>query len=131
MLSRKGLTDQELATVFDVDVRTIGNWKKDPAYFQALKDAKGVADSIVERSLYERANGYSHPEEKVFMRPSGEIIRTTVTKHYPPDPTSIIFFLKNRRPDQWRDRIPELSNLADELGSVLKQLRQHYEKKKK
>lgn len=128
MLGRKGLTDKEIAFAFDIDERTLGNWKKSPEFFQALKDAKEVADVIVERSLYERATGYSHPEDKIFIV-NGKVKRVEVTKYYPPDPTSIIFFLKNRKPDAWRDRIPELSNLADELGSVLKQLRRHAEKK--
>lgn len=128
MLGRKGLTDEEIAKVCFVDKDTIRRWKKQPEFFGALKEAKDVADSIVERSLYERANGYEHPEEKIFFH-LGRVVRVKTMKYYPPDPTSMIFFLKNRKPEVWRERIPELSNIADELGSALKQLRRHYEKK--
>jgi hypothetical protein len=85
-------------------VRTLNHWKDaHPEFLHSLKQGKEVADAQVEKSLYERALGYSHPEVKVFNN-AGEIITYEVTKHYPPDPTSMIFWLKNRRPEQWRDK---------------------------
>ena len=64
---------------------------------------KQAADDRVERSLYQRANGYSHPAVKVFMTRDGKTIEHKYTEYYPPDPTSMIWWLKNRRPDRWRD----------------------------
>jgi hypothetical protein len=57
----------------------------------------------VERSLYQRGNGYSHPAVKAFMTRDGKIIEHKYVERYPPDVTACIFFLKNRRPDRWRD----------------------------
>lgn len=128
LLGRKGLTDAEIAQVVGVDERTINNWKKSPEFFQSLKEAKEQADAIIERSLFERAAGYEHSETKVFVH-EGKIITKDITKHVPPDPACIIFWLKNRNPDRWREKIPELANLADSLGSVLQQLRKHAETK--
>src|SRR3990167_5325350 len=74
ILASFGLTDCQLASVFSVNEKTIRNWKKDKKFFSALKSGKDIADSRVEKSLFERATGYSHPEEKIFCY-DGKIIR--------------------------------------------------------
>ena len=101
---RRGFTDSEVADFLGITQRTIDNWKKDhPEFFQSLKDWKYEADGKVEMSLYERACGYSHPEERLTFRDGEELIVKT-TKHYPPDSTSCIFWLKNRKKEEWRDK---------------------------
>jgi hypothetical protein len=102
-LCELGATDIEIADFFDVSDRTVYRWQlKYPEFCQALKAGKLAADDRVERSLYHRATGYSYDSEKVFQF-QGEIIRAPVREHVPPDTTSMIFWLKNRRPDAWRD----------------------------
>lgn len=99
-----GATDEDLADFFEVSVRTIIRWKSEHEEFcQALKVAKEEADNRVERSLYQRAVGYSFDSEKVFNY-QGEIVRAQTREHCPPDTTAQIFWLKNRRPEQWRDK---------------------------
>lgn len=99
-----GATDEFLADYFDVDVSTIGNWKnKHDDFLEAIKKGKVEADLRVANSLYHRAVGYSHDEEKVFNN-QGEIVTHKTTKHYAPDPTALIFWLKNRQPKEWRDK---------------------------
>ena len=112
-LARKGLTDQEIGDVFDITRQTICNWKQSPEFFDTLKESKDGADAIVERSLCERASG--------FVGPDG--------KYYPPDPTSCIFWLKNRQPTKWREKIDSIDNLADSVTSVLQLMRKHEENK--
>lgn len=103
-------TDVEIANFFGIDVVTLNRWKKSyPALMQALKEGKETADAQVGQRLFERACGYTHPEEKIFLQ-EGEVIRVNTLKHYPPDTTACIFWLKNRRPEQWRDR-QELTGL--------------------
>jgi len=58
----------------------------------------------VVRSLFQRACGYSHPEDKIFQHEGNPVVVPT-TKHYPPDATSAIFWLKNRDPANWRDKV--------------------------
>ena len=103
-LTLLGATDKQLADFFKVAESTLNLWKLEHEDFsESLKVGKAEADSRVEESLYQRAIGYNHPEEKVFNH-QGEILTHQTTKHYPPDSTSMIFWLKNRKPDEWRDR---------------------------
>lgn len=102
-LSKLGATDYDLARAFDVAISSITLWKtKHPEFSAALKLGKDEADGQVERSLYTRATGYSFESEKVFQY-GGQILRAPTIEHVPPDVTAQIFWLKNRRPDLWRD----------------------------
>ena len=74
-----------------------------------------VSDSRVEKSLYQRANGYSHPAVKVFMTRDGKTVEHKYIEHYPPDVTACLFWLKNRRPDRWRD----VHNIEAETGHYI------------
>ena len=99
-----GATDEDLGEFFDVSARTIRRWKVEhEAFCGALKLGKGLVDDQVERSLYQRAVGYSCNAVKVFTH-QGQVIRAEYREHYPPDTTAAIFWLKNRRPEQWRDK---------------------------
>ncbi len=103
-LCKLGATDKELADFFDTSEQTINFWKtKFPTFLESLKRGKLIADSQVAEKLYQRAMGYSHPEVHV-SNYQGEITLTDLVKHYPPDSTACIFWLKNRRPEQWRDK---------------------------
>lgn len=109
-LCQLGATDKDLANFFNVSERTINTWKKKRKEFlQSLKESKAAFDSKVEQSLFQRAIGYSHPEEKTFNY-QGEVIRVLTTKHYPPDTTACIFWLKNRKPKEWRDKVEQESS---------------------
>jgi hypothetical protein len=103
-LAKLGATDAEIAEFFEVAPVTIWRWKEANENFcSALKVGKEHADNRVERSLFSRATGYSHPAVKMFMDgKTGEVIREDYVEHYPPDTTACIFWLKNRRPDLWR-----------------------------
>jgi hypothetical protein len=103
-LCELGATDDDLAAFFAVNVRTIGRWKVEhEAFCAALKLGKGAVDDKVERSLYQRAVGYSYDTVKIFTH-QGQVIRAEYREHYPPDTTAAIFWLKNRRPEEWRDK---------------------------
>ena len=105
-LAALGATDQEVADFFEVDVRTVYRWKHDHDDFcQALKAGKDVADDRVERSLYQKAIGYEQDEVKIFM-PGGsqEPVYAPFRAKIAPDTTAAIFWLKNRRGEQWRDK---------------------------
>lgn len=103
---KRGFTIKEIAFMLDCTQNTYYNWKaKNPEFFKKVEDWKYEADKKVERSLRERATGYNHPEERThYDATQKEWVKTTVTKYYPPDPTSMIFWLKNRQPDKWKDK---------------------------
>lgn len=93
-----------MAGFFGVSVVTLNTWKKRyPDFLSSLKAGKDEADSKVGEALYQRALGYSHPEVDIKMY-KGMIIETEIVKHYPPDTTAAIFWLKNRQKLRWRDQ---------------------------
>jgi len=107
-----GHTDAQLADFFGVVESSINKWKLDhPSFSESLKAGKVMADANVTASLYERAVGYSHTETKVFNN-QGEILTHDVKKIYPPDPISIKYWLNNRQPGIWREKV-EQSNGDD------------------
>lgn len=101
-----GATDREIADFFHVSESTLNLWKLEhPAFSESLKLGKDAADDRVEKSLYRRALGYSHEAVKIFADPkTGAEQIVPFTEHYPPDTTAAIFWLKNRKPAEWRDR---------------------------
>ena len=101
-LAQLGLTDAEIANFFGVAECTLHRWKGEfPEFCESLKAGKSIADERVERSLYARAIGYEHEEIDIRVI-NHQIVKTKLTKFYPPDTTAGIFWLKNRRPDKWR-----------------------------
>ena len=69
----------------------------------AARIGKAEADDRVERSLYNRAVGYTFVSVKVFCSKDGVITKVPIKEHVPPDVTAQIFWLKNRKPADWRD----------------------------
>ncbi len=104
-LCELGATDIELADFFGVSPRLINYWKhQHPKFLQSLKTGKASLDERVERSLYHRAIGYSFDAVKIFPpRGKGKPVLVPYREHVPPDTTACIFWLKNRRQQQWRD----------------------------
>ena len=104
-----GATDDELADFFEVSTRTVYRWKlEQEAFCQALKAGKELSDERVARSLYQRATGYTYVEQQAFKVRAGqyeELVQVVdVERHAPADTTAAIFWLKNRRPEEWRDK---------------------------
>lgn len=113
-LAALGATDREVAEFFNVDERTLHRWKHEHEDFcQSLKLGKEASDARVEQSLYRRAIGYDHDATKIAVNAQGEVTQVPFTEHYPPDTTAGIFWLKNRRPDQWREKV-----MTEHSGSV-------------
>lgn len=113
-LYAKGATDQEVADSFGVSVRTIHRWKKDhPEFAEVVLQSKEVADAKVERSLYQLATGceYTNTDTEITIDKDGnqkpaKIKKTTVQAK--PDTGAVCFWLKNRKPQEWRDRREEV-----------------------
>lgn len=109
--ARDGLTDEQIAHNMGIAVRTLYNWKdKYMQILQSLKSGKEVIDRQVENALLKRALGYQYKEitqERIFREEIGIFEMTTtkvVTKEVQPDVTAQIFWLKNRKPNEWRDK---------------------------
>ena len=99
--ARDGLTDEQIAEMIRVGTRTLYEWKQRyPQISQSLKKGKEVVDRQVENALLKRALGYTYDE--VTIEDGVETKR--VTKEVVPDTTAQIFWLKNRKPAEWRDK---------------------------
>ena len=129
--ARDGLINEQIAQNIGITATTLYEWKnKFPEISEALKRGKDVIDRQVENSLLKRALGYEHTEttrEAVKDPESGNIeMRVTkeVTKTVIPDTTAQIFWLKNRKPDKWRDKPAyEDTSELDKLDAILKGLK--------
>lgn len=122
-LCKLGATDRELADFFEVAESTLNLWKIEyPEFSESLKRGKEQADARVEQSLYRRALGYSHDAVKIFKNKDEEAVLVPYVEHYPPDTTACIFWLKNRQPDQWRDKFDVDTGLTRERATDLLRL---------
>lgn len=128
--ARWGLTEEQIAHNMGCSRSTLAQWKKDyPDISDALKKGKEIVDLEVENALLKRALGYDYVEttrERQVNKKTGEaemVVTKTVTKMVVPDTTAQIFWLKNRRPDRWRDhpdpdQTDTLSAAAEILGNI-------------
>ena len=98
-----GATNQDLADTFEVGHSTIDNWlQKHPEFAQPVKRGRALADGRVAHGLYSRAIGYTYETTRVVLH-RGEPVSVPQTVHKPPDVRACTFWLRNRRPQQWRD----------------------------
>lgn len=127
-LALLGATDVNLAAALGVDVSTVERWKKRyPEFCGALKRGKDEADAMVAKSLYRRALGYSHDAVKILTVADGanqgsHVEQVPYVERYPPDTTACIFWLKNRQPEAWRDRVPDAA--PTDAAEVARQVRE-------
>ena len=102
--ARDGLTDKEIALKIGIGITTFYEWqKKYPKFRESLKKGKEVIDRQVENALLKRALGYSYNEITKITDDEGRTTRKVITKQVIPDTTAQIFWLKNRKPDEWRE----------------------------
>jgi transcriptional regulator with XRE-family HTH domain len=103
--SKAGLSNEQTADLIGIHISTLYQYQKDyPEFSEALKAGKENPDDRIERALFERAAGYIAPEEKLFYDSNtGTIASQTILKQYPPDTAAAIIWLKNRRPEKWRE----------------------------
>lgn len=103
--ARDGLTDEQIAHNVGIHPSTLHDWKnKYPELSEALKRGKDVVDREVENALLKRALGYEYVEVRTETDGSGATKVTKTVKQALPDVTAQIFWLKNRKPVEWRDK---------------------------
>lgn len=99
--ARDGLIDEQIAKNIGVSYSTFKEWKKRfPDFSAALKKGKDVVDREVENALFKSAVGFIYEEEAVTN--AGDVVR--VKKYSKPNTTAQIFWLKNRKRNQWTDK---------------------------
>ena len=128
--ARDGLTDEQIAFNIGISRSTLSEWKKKYTDISdTLKRGKEVIDRQVENALLKRALGYKYKEttrELITDKETGYselVVTKVVEKEVVPDTTAQIFWLKNRKPSNWKDK-PEGDNFNDALQEMLKGLNQ-------
>lgn len=136
--ARDGLTDEQIAHNMGISRKTLAEWKNKYAPIgDALKNSKEVVDRIVENALFKKACGYTVQVKKpmkvkrvTYDEVTGkkieeyeEVVQTVEEVHVPADTTAQIFWLKNRKPEAWRDKVlytdeSELEKLDELIGSI-------------
>ena len=134
-----GATDDELADFFDVSQRTINRWKISfPEFCQSVQQAKDEVDARIERSLFHRAAGHYVKEQQAFklkaveyadgkrVKESEDVKVVELDRYQAPDTAAQIFWLKNRRSKQWKDRYDHKHDhtltLSQEFESFMRQV---------
>lgn len=103
--TRDGLTDEQIATNMGIRRETLIAWKKKyPEINNAMKKGKEVVDKQVENALLKRALGYTFNETSIVKKDGKVVEQKIVKKEVPGDTTAQIFWLKNRKPAEWRDK---------------------------
>ena len=104
--ARDGLTDEQIAKNIGIATSTFYEWKKKEIEFsEALKKGKEVIDFEVENALLKKALGYTITLNKQKVTKDGDVVDITEEVHVPPDTTAQIFWLKNRKPNTWKDKV--------------------------
>jgi len=117
-LCRLGLDNGELAEFFGVSPDCLAKWAAaHPDFAESLDQGRALADALVGQRLFERATGYSHTEDKIFQYGGKPVVVPTV-RHYPPEVSAMVFWLKNRRPDLWRDKAD--MDLKSDVGEAFR-----------
>lgn len=131
--ARDGLTNEQIAENLGIGKTTFYKMIKEHSELsEHLKKGKEVIDYEVENALLKRALGYKHEEktyESIYNKELDiytERLTKRVTKQVAPDTTALIFWLKNRKPKQWRDKVDiegeSNKETLDKLDEVLKGL---------
>lgn len=118
--ARDGLSDIQIAQNIGISDRTLYRWKKEYGQIcQSLKKGKEVADYQVENALFKRALGYTITIKEEKLDKDGCVHTLEKDVHIPPDTTAQIFWLKNRKPDKWREKQDKPQTNNDEEGVII------------
>lgn len=145
--ARDGLTDEQIAHNMGIATSTFYDWKNKYSEFsKSLKKNKEVVDIEVENALLKKALGYNASIKKAFkikdiIYENGKKVSETERieyaeeeVHIPADTTAQIFWLKNRKPDKWRDKVADteneeaITNATDILVKIRKTVDDRYER---
>ena len=119
-MGKRRLIDEQIAHNMGITTKTLYEWKnKYSEISEALKKGKEVIDRQVENALLKRALGYAYDETTY----EDGVETKRVTKEVAPDTTAQIFWLKNRKPAEWRDKIEQQQTVTIQDDGFLEALK--------
>lgn len=131
--AKEGATAKDIAAKLKIAYSTLrkyidlgqGGDERYTALSEAFARGCEVSDDAIETALFNRAKGIEYEEqtfERVLNKKTGlfeEVCTKRVTKFIPPDPTSAMFWLTNRRPDRWKYKPQEIDDSGDDERGVI------------
>lgn len=126
--AREGLTEEQITHNMGISRETLSQWKKKyPDISDTLKRGKEVVNLQVENALLKRALGYEYEEVSEKYESGTLTEKKVIKKQVIPDTTAQIFWLKNRRPDRWKDKQDvqvsgELKEEQTKLDDLIRQI---------
>lgn len=131
--ARAGATAKDIAAKLKIAYSTLRKYidlgqdgdERYAALSEAFARGCEISDDAIETALFDRARGIKYEErtyERVLNKSTGayeEVCTKRVTKFIPPDPTSAMFWLTNRRPDRWKYKPEPLESDEDESSGVV------------
>lgn len=130
--ARSGLIDAQIAKKIGVRPQTLCEWaRRFPSFAEALKRGKKPVDDEVENALLKSALGFEYEETitEIIEQPDGSQRKQVrrFKRYSPPSNTAQIFWLKNRRPEKWRDKpiAVEDNTTMEKLDAMLAEVKNH------
>jgi len=115
-----GILD-DIGQLLGTNSETVSAWMvSHPNFSEAIKTARQNADAEIEKSLFHRAKGYSHPAVKIFNN-DGNALTVSYTEHYPPSEVACFFWLANRKPHMWKHRPENNQESPEDLRRVMRE----------
>lgn len=126
--ARDGLTDEQIAHNMGITPSTLYAWKeKYSEISEALKKGKEIVDIEVENALLKRAKGFEYTETKIEESKKDGRKVTLIKRFVPPETAAAIFWLKNRKPEQWREKqLEQQQNVEEEDDPITKSLKEEF-----
>jgi hypothetical protein len=123
-LAKIAATEGEIAEALGIDYVTYRRWQAEyPQFAKALERGKAQQNKRVKLALYHRAVGFTHDAVKIFKSSDDTPIIVPYQEYLPPDTNAAQFWLKNRQPDQWRDKIDIEGKIEIGLADSISQAR--------
>lgn len=114
-LAKNGLNNKQICKALGIGEKTFYEWlEKYPQLAHALKKYRGLADIEVENALYRNAVGYTYKEQVVSNR--GAILN--INKYHTGNATAQIFYLKNRMPERYKDKVEHAIGLSEDVSQM-------------
>jgi hypothetical protein len=99
-----GYTDGQLAEYFEVQLRTVQQWKASkPEFREAIMTGREMASAQVAHALFKRATGFTEKQEKVAFDKEGFVVRAKYDVFYPPDTAAALAFLRQKDAN-WQEK---------------------------
>ena len=121
----------DIAAKIGVSIQTLKAWRdKYPEIEEAIREGKEIVDYRVENALLKVALGYTTTDVKTIISPpdknGNRSIRVEKTeKEVPPNPTAIMCWLNNRKPDQWKRNRDNVYQTKDEDSKITVNIIRH------